>query len=1419
MKKLLNKGRVIVSFVSVFAILAVSMLSMFAGGTFFASADDAEADAEATVTYPLNGTYDADFVGNDGDGVYYTEAKGTKIDYFTGFATDFITYAKGSGTQFDPYIIETANEFAAVVTGNLYDANGNTFDTQYVAFKVADNIKAFDLNNTGAAKDAFSGDMTAEQVKAALAGAAVTAGLEWKTYNSNPFKGMLDGNGAEVYGLKATGTEAALIPHAAYNVTIYNLTVKNCYFYGAKASALIAYNSRPDGAKHAIITLRNISVHSNAIICTAATGSAIDRAGVLMGNSSVSDGTNMLLTDSLVYDNIAVHENGNITYGVVGNLHRLTSMTMNNCIIMDSVPHTLYYGSNAFFLSTYTNVYTNTLNKKWYNYDGDKNADGQLTSGLKYEYEYNATTSGTVSASFNHYNPAGANQTNNGNGYSKELAGPMYNVDPADVQGTEAISGIDADRWTYNANGYPTPKVYCTKATGAGVASYQFFEGDGSATTPYVITTAEEFALMLMSDNLNMNYKLGKDIDINDTSVENWTENARTWFTSNDVPEFCGTLDGNFKTVSGLYYDGSQAGDYAGLIPVMGSPGSVSKLTVANSELNGKSGAVGGVAGAVGEKAMMVIKFDAITVEDTVKFGGNATKGGIVGHIGYSVAQITNCISESAGLFGDCDGLAKLNNSISVDNYPFVSSVYIEAENIFTNVDGDRLESVDENGNTTYGITILDAEQMKGEAAATNMAGLGFTGDSAAWKTVAGDYPAPTGAAASAEGAKGQPWSGGRATGFAGGQGTAEDPWQIETAEQLALAIWQNNNGKHYKLIADIYLNDVNSPMWADKIGCNQWYTQRTTQSYSNFKNSTLDGDGYTIYGLFYDHTGPQAEYVRVGLIPQLAAGSTLKNIAMSDAYLNMNHDISSDHVGVLVGVVDTWNGDWPMEAKNATGNAVIRQDPEFQRLQPKIINCMADSKCYVSADRAGGLVGCAYGPILMENCTYLGSMKHNPDIYFSGALIGIESANGCTIIDCTSLPQTCDTVMGGNAGQTWRTGTPDFITITWEDVYYFSTYIQRHADDGITKITSPDQRIGDAAKEAMPGLDWVDEYDQDYYDADTLGYTDPTTLGQEVVKEGDATTWLVIDGGTPIPSIFAKHRTEEQLRELSDTNFSPPNVTVSFMTNTDEVVVEDMVGPMFSKLTLPTVTRDGYEFKGWHVFDDFSYLYDRDYFPPRDLQLFAEWEATGVVQNFENYTDTIWDYDSDQWRLNKPGAKGGYKNAYVRNGARSMHLLDTNTTPVDMLLNYEQMLEPGQAYTIKFWVATDKADNPATLLTLVHNEKPVYLDTQVAAENMAVVTGLKVGEWVQYSYSFTAQTKWVSIRATGGSSLYFDDIIIGKIDGTLNGGKLIGVGTGGNALSPNTSDVVTVAALISAIMACAIVAVISKKNLVEVID
>ncbi|MEE1052925.1 MAG: hypothetical protein U0L33_01120, partial [Acutalibacteraceae bacterium] len=140
MKKLLGKGKVIVSFVSVFAILAVSLLSVFVGTGFTASAEN-ETDEQA-VSYPINGTYDADVTILEGGISYEAIDPAVKKDVsrFDGFATDFLENAEGRGTAREPYIIKTANEFAAVATGRVTTAG--------LHFKVADNVAAFDMNNT-----------------------------------------------------------------------------------------------------------------------------------------------------------------------------------------------------------------------------------------------------------------------------------------------------------------------------------------------------------------------------------------------------------------------------------------------------------------------------------------------------------------------------------------------------------------------------------------------------------------------------------------------------------------------------------------------------------------------------------------------------------------------------------------------------------------------------------------------------------------------------------------------------------------------------------------------------------------------------------------------------------------------------------------------------------------------------------------------------------------------------------------------------------------------------------------------------------------------------------------------------------------------------------------------------------------------
>lgn len=1423
MKKLLNNGRVIVSFVSVFAILAVSLLSMFAGGAIFVSADSEANSEETAVTYPLNGTYDASFNKIDGSGISYTDVKDTYIDSqgveraktvsnFTGFENNFIVNAQGNGTASNPYIIETANQFASVATGRLVDANGNPFDTESVCFKISDSVKAFNLSNTDSTVD-FSQNMTAAEVETALKDANVNPDLRWKLAdddkNIKAFKGHLDGNGAVVYGLKSNEDDAGLFPKICGNVLIKNLTVKNSYFYGNRASAFMPYNRKLNNYTSSVSQPQMISCSAyNNVIISKNGGDSITKAGIFIGET-VGYEAFMTITDCLVYENIAKHETRQITYGLVGNLHNNTSATITNSIIMDAVPYTLYYGSNAFFKSTYTNVYTNTLTgEERVNQDGNS----------KYVYKYVPNADGTVSARFDCYNATtGNNIVNGGNGFERKIQGPMINldIDKSEIDSSNSLKGIDPERWTYNADSYPTPKVYHVREYSSGTVwsgeqACMFVEGDGSQSSPYVINTAEEFVLMLISDSEGKYYKLGTDIIINDTSAENWTQNAKKWFTSNDIPTFKGNLDGNSHNVSGIYYDGSQVGECVGLIPVIASPGSVKNIKVINSDITANNGNAGAVVGFVADRCKKVIKFDAISVDDTVEISGRALKGGIVGKVGYSVIRMNDCISESNGIFAEIGGEAKVNRCVSVNSYPFGNTTNVSAKNVYTNVDGDRLAYTGDDGNEVDGITVLNTDEMKGSAAATNMSGLNFP---ISWSSVTDDFPAPTGNAASSQGVVGEVWSGAIASSFQG-SGTEEDPWIIDTAEKLARCIVYNTSGKYtaatdtepekfeykyYKLTADIYLNDINSKLWGEKIGCNEWYDAVSLNlaygKFNNFQYTVLDGNGYVVYGMYIDD--PAVEYMRGGLIPQAGAGTVVKNIGISESYLVADSTNDQNALGAIYGVVRAWYREdgrsWTLDHHDGPANTTVIEQEDFIKHEPRISNCFVDHTCYAETYNTGGFIGAAWGPVIMENCIFTGTLKTITDILHGGTFMGDDSSLGSTIRNCVSLPLCCTRLWGGTDAATWRTGS--YVMAHCENVYYFSTRVQTGAASMLTKISNPDSRLGSAAKAAMPGLDWEE------------------TLG-------DGGKWRVIDGGTPVLTKFAETRSNQELEKFSSKTFNAPFVTVSFMTDTTDVTVDDIEGRMYSKMTLPIISRPGYIFTGWYVFDDLSIEYPYDYFPPRDLMLFAGWEENGVIQNFEDYTDTDWDRDETKWRLNKPGAKGGYKSAYVRNGSRSMHLLDTNTEPADVLLNYEDMLEPGQAYTMTFWVTTDKVNNPATLLTLVHNEKPVYLDTQVAAENMAVVTGLKVGEWVQYSYSFTAQTKWVSIRATGNSSLYFDDIVIGKIDGKLNGGNLIGPGTGSaGLLSPNTGDAISVAVLISALMACAVVVVISRKNTVEVID
>ncbi len=1465
MNKLLNKGKVLISFVSVLAILAVSVLSVFSGGFLAVFAEEDATETETAPKYPLNDVYDADYTEVTTPGIWYESVdftKKTETSKFTGFDYTFCFNedTEGDGTANNPYIIKTANQFAAVVTGNLKDKEGNWISTEGVSFKIADNVYGFDLNNTGSTVDFSKDTLTAAEVEAELKDAAIVLKdkndkeIAWTNLSNKPFMGRFDGNGACVYGLKGSATYTAIFPKIGGNITVKNLTVKNCYFEGQNVSALFGANLNPEqttslNTKH---FLYNCQVYNNVLVCTFATNEAIQKCGILIGQTSgkgagLSTESNLVVNDCLVYGNVAKHaqnddnipNNRNIKYGLVGNLHRSGSLMISNSIVMDAAPHALYYGSNAHLTSTYKNLYTNGIGYEWENFDITSNTtvdgfDYANAVTTKYVYKYTVDDSNTPRVEFDHYDKTGKNLTNSGKGYDKVLTGSTIFVKEGnDIKSADSLEGIDTERWTYNKGTYPTPKIYKLREYSAGTnwsgeQAVQFGEGDGSKSAPYTIATAEELVLMLTQPVTGAYYKLVANISINDTSAENWTENAKTWFTSNDVPTFEASLDGNGYTVSGLYYDGTQAGEYVGLIPVVGNTAEIRKITIADSVIKANKGAAGGIAGMVADRCTKVVKFDACEIKGDVKFEGEATFAGMVGQLGYSVTKITNCISESKGLFNNVTGTAKVEQSVSIGAYPCANPFSVEAENVYTDTAVAAEKAAD-------GVIVLTNDEMKGAAAESNMTGLDF---STTWETT-DLYPQPTGAAASAEGVKGEVWSGAIATEYAGGEGTKEKPYLIETPEQLAKLVstshrpkpkendfkvgedvatksaewtkeelrqWNLSKIEYYKITADIYVNEVTSKLWEEKIGCQDWFSQWVNGTYTTISHINLDGDGHVIYGLFYDHTQGATEYVRVGLFPVLCEYSTVENLGLSNVhFVGMNVDNKdpkhlTDSMGAFVGCSEDYDKDDGLDSHDAAANYEIMAQPEYEEKAVKIKSCFVDHHSYISAYFTGGFFGSPYGGPIIENSIFTGSLGgHETDSYYTSVFTGCDSTYATQLRGCIAFPTT-DYVqlVAGSNGASWRSNPNYYVTIA-DPVYYFNLKQQFGAT--YTKLTKPFDRFGDAAKEAMPLLDWAGDS-----------------------KDGTNDYWTAIEGGTPVPTIFTKHHTVEEILGVKNpilgfscTKFETPKVTVAFTTGTSEITVEEITGEMYSKdgFVLPELERNGYKFTGWYVFSDCSIKYPYDYFPPRDHVLYAGWEKMGVTQDFEQYPDTIWDYDEEYWLLNKPGSKG-YNNQCVRNGSKSMHLLGNKPESADFLLNYEEMLVPGTAYTLSFWVTTDKEKNPPTLISLVHNDYPDYLDTATAIENVAVVTGLKVGEWTQYSYSFTARTQWASIRATGNSSLYFDDIVMASLDGVLSDGKVIVLG---NGKSPSTADGVSVAVLVSALMACAAVAVISRKNLVEIIE
>ena len=214
-------------------------------------------------------------------------------------------------------------------------------------------------------------------------------------------------------------------------------------------------------------------------------------------------------------------------------------------------------------------------------------------------------------------------------------------------------------------------------------------------------------------------------------------------------------------------------------------------------------------------------------------------------------------------------------------------------------------------------------------------------------------------------------WDGSTAAAFAGGTGTAEDPYQIANGAQLAYLASSVNSGETYEeknfvLTANI---DLNGLPW--------------TPIANSFSNALFGGSDYRVFAGNFDGKGYTISNFSIGSETTPLESDVLGLFGATEGKIsNLNLDTVSIHgiakiasgyvVGIAGGLVGSSAGS--IENCHVTGLAMDMSAP---------------SNVYAAAYWVGGLVGALDGAQLINECSVSGSITEKAGKGSIGGLIG----------------------------------------------------------------------------------------------------------------------------------------------------------------------------------------------------------------------------------------------------------------------------------------------------------------------------------------------------------------------------------------------------------------------------------------------
>ena len=215
-------------------------------------------------------------------------------------------------------------------------------------------------------------------------------------------------------------------------------------------------------------------------------------------------------------------------------------------------------------------------------------------------------------------------------------------------------------------------------------------------------------------------------------------------------------------------------------------------------------------------------------------------------------------------------------------------------------------------------------------------------------------------------------WDGSTAAAFAGGTGTAEDPYQIANGAQLAYLASSVNSGETYEeknfvLTANI---DLNGLPW--------------TPIANSFSDALLGGSDYRIFAGNFDGNGYAISNVSIGSEAAPLEADVFGLFGATEGKIsNLNLDTVSIHgiakiasIGAVVGFAGGLVG--------SSGGSI-----ENCHVTGLTMDMSAPSNVYAAAYWVGGLVGALDGTQLINECSVSGSITEKAGKGSIGGLIG----------------------------------------------------------------------------------------------------------------------------------------------------------------------------------------------------------------------------------------------------------------------------------------------------------------------------------------------------------------------------------------------------------------------------------------------